>query len=582
MKCVYCAKTVRKNQHAISCDVCGNWTHRLCGTNISKEDYLRAQDQTINFMCSISNVPVGNFSLNATIESSLLASSERSTDELQDISNIETPTADISYNENVQERSMEEDVVGNTDDNIPKVGFTKLEKGSQKGKPLLVDGNGYTYVIKGSNSGNVYWRCSKRTDKIKCNASVKENLENRTFEYGKNAHSHPTQPGKLQEVQVRREVKDSALGNMFMSARAIVEEVSKNVLDSDMPPDSRNNPENYIRAANRVRELNRPKHPKDLNFNIVESAIPEGFFQADLTVKGERHILLATERQLQQLSISRQWFIDGTFKIVKRPFYQLMSIHGFVRSGRQVKLVPLFFALMSRRRTIDYIAILKKIEDLLPNPPQLKTAVMDFEAATWKAFGKVFPQVHVRGCLFHFTQAIWRHCQELGLQNKYKVHGGTHNFIKKLMSLPFLPKSHIRDIFHQLQGKTSNDKLIKLMDYMERQWIDHSLFKMSSWSVFNQTIRTNNNIEGWHRRINHKAGEQQLGMYKLIDFLFGEADMLPLQAALLFEGKLRRYFIRTCTNAQEEIYHAWREYENGDLSASMMLRICSRHHGPIE
>jgi transposase-like protein len=51
--------------------------------------------------------------------------------------------------------------------------------------------------------------------------------------------------------------------------------------------------------------------------------------------------------------------------------------------------------------------VLRAVRDLLPNI-RLKEVVMDFEAAAWKAMGEVFPDVTVRGCAFHWAQALDR------------------------------------------------------------------------------------------------------------------------------------------------------------------------------
>lgn len=50
--------------------------------------------------------------------------------------------------------------------------------------------------------------------------------------------------------------------------------------------------------------------------------------------------------------------MDGTFKVVKDPFTQLFSIHAFVRQGECIKSVPLAFAVMSRRKTDDYVKVI--------------------------------------------------------------------------------------------------------------------------------------------------------------------------------------------------------------------------------
>jgi len=42
------------------------------------------------------------------------------------------------------------------------------------------------------------------------------------------------------------------------------------------------------------------------------------------------------------------------------------------------------------------------------------TVVVDFEAAMWTAVQRVMPNVHLRGCFFHYAQAVWRKIQDLG------------------------------------------------------------------------------------------------------------------------------------------------------------------------
>jgi transposase-like protein len=40
--------------------------------------------------------------------------------------------------------------------------------------------------------------------------------------------------------------------------------------------------------------------------------------------------------------------------------------------------------------------------------PDVKKVILDFEIALWKALKSQLPEVKLQGCLFHWTQAIWR------------------------------------------------------------------------------------------------------------------------------------------------------------------------------
>jgi hypothetical protein len=108
------------------------------------------------------------------------------------------------------------------------------------------------------------------------------------------------------------------------------------------------------RAANRLRQKLRPEDPKDLQFVLAEDCIPPDFFQADVRVKERRHLIFARKEQLSTLCRAKTWYVDGTFKLVRHPFKQLLTLNAFVRSGDHAKQVPLVYVLMSGRKEKDY------------------------------------------------------------------------------------------------------------------------------------------------------------------------------------------------------------------------------------
>ena len=118
--------------------------------------------------------------------------------------------------------------------------------------------------------------------------------------------------------------------------------------------------------------------------------------------------------------------------------------------------------------------------------------VMDFEAAMWRAATVVFTQTRLFGCNFHWTQAVWRKIQELGLQAAYRDDDATQRFCRKVMALPFLPPDHMSPSLDALLASVTDTRLQALCQYVNSTCrLESSIWDVTAVSVFNRHIRTN-------------------------------------------------------------------------------------------
>nr|XP_034299172.1 uncharacterized protein LOC117680748 [Crassostrea gigas] len=245
-----------------------------------------------------------------------------------------------------------------------------------------------------------------------------------------------------------------------------------------------------------------------------------------------------------------------------------------------MKQVPLAFILMSGKRKTDYAKVLSVLLDHMPRQPKVDSVVVDFEAGLWQAIRETMPDLEIHGCAFHWTQAVWRKATEIGLSSAYRHDDGTHDLIRMVLGLPFLPENHIAPAFRQLRGLATTPQLEELMTYLEETWITNPMWPTKCWSVYRQSIRTNNDVEGWHRRLNDKSPNGQLPFYILVPLLHQEASLLPLQRKLVSEGKLCRR--QRKTGQQQRIFRLWDKYEDKQLRSRWFLFLCGKVIGPID
>jgi hypothetical protein len=156
-----------------------------------------------------------------------------------------------------------------------------------------------------------------------------------------------------------------------------------------------------------------------------------------------------------------------------------------------------------------------------------------------------------------------------------------YRHVRRLLALPFLPEEHINEAFNNLRGRIDDDRVLELEAYMDATWMASPKWSVGEWSVFLLPIRTNNDCEGWHRRLNVLARRGKLPFYMLIALLHEEATLVRLTAIQVSEKRLKRYQRKVYASVQAKLFEAWNEYIEGRRTTSSLLRACSRFYEPL-
>jgi len=197
-------------------------------------------------------------------------------------------------------------------------------------RPILVDKHGYKYHRDKVRENTTYWRCSTRSS-TRCRATVIQHGED--FSRGRSGHIDAPLPGAYEAAVMRTVVVKNCLNDVFKSAHEIAENALNDVINSDYagPVTAFVAPVFMARNGNRARQRYRPKDPTTLDFKVDEEFVGSDFYKGDVIRKKQRHLLFATSDALKILAKAKKWYIDGTFKVVKKPFKQLLSIHALVK-----------------------------------------------------------------------------------------------------------------------------------------------------------------------------------------------------------------------------------------------------------
>jgi len=159
---------------------------------------------------------------------------------------------------------------------------------------------------------------------------------------------------------------------------------------------------------------------------------------------------------------------------------------------------------MNRKTQSLYHSVFATVKRLLPAGLNPTHAMADFEDASVSAFREVFGgNIAVSGCWFHFSQAIIKRLQKVGLKDAYAEDSNVKDVVRCIIALPLLPAPDIAPALQDVRGQITNDmnsahELQKLVTYVDRQWLLKRTIGADRLSVRDNRWRTNIVLESYH------------------------------------------------------------------------------------
>lgn len=358
------------------------------------------------------------------------------------------------------------------------------------------------------------------------------------------SHLHEASNIEIAVQEVARAIKRRAEEHSNAPPSAIyqqeVSQISNDEVIANMP--QRND---VIRNHNRYQNRRRPTNPRTLQDLLIEAPYTrtlngEMFIQFDSGADDEnRFIVFYTVKNLERVVSSRMILCDGTFKTVPGIFYQLYTIHANVLNYT----FPLVYCLATRktedfyRRLLNHLVLHAEQINRVFCPQYI---LSDFEISFTKAARSIFPNSQIKGCLFHFTQAVWRQTVLRGLKQQYSNNDSTiRDIIQKLLALPFVPEQDILDVFDTIVAEVPEDleddqPLMDVINYVERTYVRgrpargrrpavNARFPPKIWTVYELTVnrqqRSTNAVEGFHSKFLGMIQSYHSGIWKFVEHL---------------------------------------------------------------
>lgn len=318
-----------------------------------------------------------------------------------------------------------------------------------------------------------------------------------------------------------------------------------------------------------IRRIN-PAIPEDLA--VLEIPAPFNTFQGQPFVlhqetfahngRNETILVFGTERFMEAL-LTRSPVVgmDGTFKVVPAPFYQLFTIH-FIWLRRAL---PGIYCLLTSKTEAIYNRLFEWLREYCAGMNWnlvWNTIKIDFESGLIPSLEFNFPEIMpFHGCYYHFCSCVYRYAVDhLGLGTAYR-NPETHvkRYVKLLMALGFLPVHQVIEEFENLRDNEfpfqENDaetvaKLHELNDYFRYYWLGVGQGQgphqsPETCNVYQEDNRTNNDLEGWHNKLNKQVGLNCI-LWKFIKSLkvmqgFAEADFARILRGEAITKQKKKY-----------------------------------------
>lgn len=444
-------------------------------------------------------------------------------------------------------------------------------------------------MVKDKNRNDLYYWCCEKRNVLECNGrAVTKLVEGQHILQKISDHNHAAEASRVEVINTINSLKERAKETNELPAQIIQIVVSSSTSEMYSYLPSR---DALHQSINRARNSELPTEPDSLEDLVVPEDLTKtldgtNFLIKDSVVDQDRILLFTTIANVRHLEQSSFWIMDGTFKAVPTIFKQLYTIHGSVGGSENSRIMPLVYALMSRKSERCYRRLFQDLIDFgeeydVHLQPQF--ILTDFEQAAINAAHTEFQGVRSKGCFFHLSQSVYRKVQNSGLSIQYGTDENFSLLIRHIPALAFLPPEDIPAAFDELKRHIPEEASL-IVQWFEDNYVHgrirrrlrdgnvtrtQPLFSPDFWSVVDNIDyafpRTQNSVEAWNRRWGVLVGLSHLGVFKIIKEIQKEQHRVQLDIESILRGDPRPSQRRQTIERETRIQTVFNDRDNRQL-----------------
>jgi len=345
------------------------------------------------------------------------------------------------------------------------------------------------------------YRCTHyKTDK-NCKSYVILNNKNKIIKYYNN-HNHRQEDYNANKSLLKHEINESIRNNefyLYMNPILLFIKNSQKIGNFDF---------NYNSFRTYIRRTMNKQHPTNIKtFDEIpdESKYFKTVNDEDFMIfKNSDMVIFQSPFQAKIYSkYHEDIFADGTFSIVPKFGYQVFITRNYVKEHNCFYTTSI--SILKDKKQATYEVLLKEINknackynnNIIISPIKFHC---DFERGISNAAKKIFPNIKIRLCIWHFKRAL-----ETNLCNEIKYGTDLYEEYKAISNFPFINPEYIAEVFFKIKneckGKQFFDQFLKFLKYFQDTYIIK--YKINEWNYYNCIEHiTNNSSESFNNYLN--------------------------------------------------------------------------------